>query len=146
MVANEVWLFGGVERGNHQRCFVVPVERRNAATLLPLIEEHIEPGSIIHSDMWRAYGGIPNLPHGYHQHFTVNHQQNFINPNTGAHTQSVESMWQKVKARAKRQFGDSRSLFETYLPEYLWRQRFGDYSEIFFHFWSQISLIYPCER
>lgn len=144
MVVNEVWLFGGVERGNHQRCFVVPVERRNAATLLPLIEEHIAPGSIIHSDMWRAYGGIPNLPHGY-QHFTVNHTQNFVNPITGAHTQSIESMWQKVKSRAKKQFGDSRTLFETYLPEYLWRQQFGAYSEVFFNFWSQISQFYPCE-
>uniref|UniRef100_A0A183BKY7 DDE_Tnp_IS1595 domain-containing protein n=1 Tax=Globodera pallida TaxID=36090 RepID=A0A183BKY7_GLOPA len=95
LVANDIWLFGGTERGHPERCFIVPVERRNAATLLPLITQFIEPGSIVHSDMWRAYGGIPQLPYGY-QHMTVNHTQNFIDPGTGAHTQSIESLWQRV--------------------------------------------------
>ncbi|KAL3105682.1 hypothetical protein niasHT_021565 [Heterodera trifolii] len=110
LVTNDIWLFGGTERGHPERCFIVPVQRRNAATLLPLIEQHIEAGSIIHSDMWRAYGGIPRLPNGY-QHFTVNHQQNFIDPVTGTHTQSIESLWQKMKLKAKKRFGDARSMF-----------------------------------
>ncbi|KAL3083511.1 hypothetical protein niasHS_011313 [Heterodera schachtii] len=62
------WLlttFGlGIEMGHLERCFMV---------------QYIEPGSIIHSDIWRAYGGIPQLPNGY-QHLIVNLQQNFVNP------------------------------------------------------------------
>ncbi|KAL3124331.1 hypothetical protein niasHT_008563 [Heterodera trifolii] len=79
LVVNDIWLFGGIEMGHLERCFMVPVQRRDAATLLPLIVQHIEPGSIIHSDIWRAYGGIPQLPNGY-QHLIVNLQQNFVNP------------------------------------------------------------------
>jgi hypothetical protein len=66
------WVFGMVERGT-RNVVVVPVDRRDAATLLPIIQEWIEDGSIIMSDGWAAYGGINNLPNGY-QHFAVNHR------------------------------------------------------------------------
>ncbi|KAL3096444.1 hypothetical protein niasHT_024721 [Heterodera trifolii] len=58
LVVNDVWIFGGAERGNPQQCFMVPVERRNAATLLPLITAHILPGSIIHSDIDEMIGHL----------------------------------------------------------------------------------------
>ena len=50
-------VFGGVERGSG-RCFLVPVEKRDAATLLPLIHEYIAPGTTIYSDKWAAYNKI----------------------------------------------------------------------------------------
>ena len=42
------WVFGGTERitGNS---FLVEVEKRDAATLLPIIQRHICPGSVIYS-------------------------------------------------------------------------------------------------
>ena len=51
------WVFGGVERGSG-KCFLVPVKKRNAATLLPLIHEYILPGTTIYSDKWAAYNKI----------------------------------------------------------------------------------------
>ena len=51
------------------------------------------------SDMWRAYGGIAAM--GY-QHLTVNHQMNFVDPQTGAHTQNIERSWKAAKERNKR--------------------------------------------
>ena len=133
-IANEVWLFGGVERDtNHVECFITPVERRNHQTLLPLIEEYIRPGSIIFSDMWAAYGGIPLLPNGY-QHFIVNHSRNFVNPLDGTHTQNVESMWQKLKAKAKRRFGDSRNLFDTYIQNTCGERDSAIITQFFFKF------------
>uniref|UniRef100_A0A0B6Z0A2 ISXO2-like transposase domain-containing protein n=1 Tax=Arion vulgaris TaxID=1028688 RepID=A0A0B6Z0A2_9EUPU len=44
---------------------------RTAATLLPIIEAHIRPGTIIVSDQWRTYNRVGHIV-GYH-HLTVNH-------------------------------------------------------------------------
>ena len=70
--AEQQWVFGGVERGTG-RCFLWPVERRDAQTLLRLIQNFILPGSTIMSDLWAAYNHIDQLPEVY-QHFTVNHR------------------------------------------------------------------------
>ena len=56
------------------RMFIV--QRRDAATLIPLIKRSIKTGTDIHSDEWRAYNKINR--HGY-KHFTVNHKENFVN-------------------------------------------------------------------
>ena len=68
--AEEQWFFGGVERGSG-RCFICPVDRRDAATLLPIIQQYILPGTIIMSDKWAAYNRIDQLPELY-EHYTVN--------------------------------------------------------------------------
>lgn len=118
------WVFGGVEVGvNYPKCFLVacPGNRRDAATLLPLIEEWVEPGSIVVSDMWAAYGGVANLPGGY-QHATVNHSLHFVDPVTGTHTQNVEGQWSQVKRKFRVMNGTSTALFNSYLLEYMWRK------------------------
>ena len=52
-VVRAQWVFGGWDRESQQG-FLFLVEDRSAATLLPIIEEYILPGSIIHSDEWAA--------------------------------------------------------------------------------------------
>uniref|UniRef100_A0AC35GY06 ISXO2-like transposase domain-containing protein n=1 Tax=Panagrolaimus sp. PS1159 TaxID=55785 RepID=A0AC35GY06_9BILA len=49
MPSSEKWFFGGIEVGSG-RAFICPVERRTRDVLIPLIQKHIAPGSIIHSD------------------------------------------------------------------------------------------------
>jgi ISXO2-like transposase domain len=51
------WVFGGVQRGSGE-CFLVPVERRDAETLVPLIVKHIVPGTTIYPDKWKAYSRL----------------------------------------------------------------------------------------
>jgi len=41
------WVYGGIERENPEKCFLVPVPDRKSDTLISLIEEYIRPGSII---------------------------------------------------------------------------------------------------
>jgi hypothetical protein len=64
------WVFGENKRITGSS-FLVEVPKRDTATLIPIIEEYIYPGSTIYSDEWCAYSSIPTM-HGY-SHCTVNH-------------------------------------------------------------------------
>ncbi|GAA37359.2 hypothetical protein CLF_108167 [Clonorchis sinensis] len=56
-------------------------------------------------------------------HETVDHTENFVDPTTGAHTQTIESLRHVYKMQNKRQCGTHRSLVDSYLCEFVWRQR-----------------------
>ena len=62
-VVEKQWCFGGTERRTN-KCFVVPVGRRNAATPLPLIRRYVVPGTTIVSDQWAAYSTMKEMPEG----------------------------------------------------------------------------------
>ena len=138
-----VWLFGGIERGSG-RCFLSIVKRRDASTLLRLVAKYIRPGTTVISDCWRAYNSVSALPQAY-RHLTVNHRFNFVNPLNGAHTQNVESLWQKLKSEAKRCYGINNPKYKDYLKEFMWRRQFGGQEEILFNFWDQIAQLYPLQ-
>ena len=72
----------------------------------------------------------------------MNHSIEFVNSETGEHTNTIESTWQKFKNGHKKRFGTHRSLFATYLCDFLWRREFGG-PDILFHFWSQVAMLYP---
>ena len=74
------WVFG-LKQNTDVRYF--HVVRRDRNTLLPIIQRECAPGSVIHSDEWPAYATLNTL--GF-DHYTVNHQQVYVNPVTGAHT------------------------------------------------------------
>ena len=115
------WVFGGICRET-KACFLVPVERRDKDTLLPIIRTHILPGTRVMSDMWKAYDCLQD--EGY-VHLTVNHSLTLVDPDTGAHTQRIENRWWCVK-RGLPRTGTSKELFESYLQEYMWRQHYGE--------------------
>ena len=85
---------------------VVPT--RDAATLLPIMWQHVADGSIVWSDMWTTYNGIQLLPI-VSNHDTVNHSVEFINRATGVHTQHIDSYWNRVKIKLKRMHGCNES-------------------------------------
>ena len=89
------WVFGGVERSSGNS-FLIPVEHRDEATLLPIIQNYIKPGSTIISDCWRAYS---NLDKYKYKHLTVNHSKGFKDPVTGACTNHIEGLWRIAKHR-----------------------------------------------
>lgn len=116
------WVFGGICRETKE-CFLYTVPDRSALTLLPIIQESVRPGSTIISDQWRAYNQIPQIPNAAYTHETVNHTYNFVDPASGAHTQTIERTWRSAKRGNKKRSGTCRQLLDSYLCEYMWRTR-----------------------
>ena len=104
--------------------YAAVVHSRDAATLLPIINNHVAAGTIVHSDEWAAYNRIGSLPN-VGSHSTVNHSLTFVDPVTGTHTQHVESYWNRCKTKLKRMKGCVEHQIPSYLDEFMWRERHG---------------------
>ena len=52
-------------------------------------------------------------------HLTVNHSYNFVDPDTGAHTQTIELLWRQIKRQLPETYTRHNQLY-LYLAEYLW--------------------------
>ena len=133
------WVFGGMERGSGDS-LLVEVAHRDAATLLPIIANHVKPGSIVYSDEWSAYNQLSAITG--HIHRTVNHSLYFVDPATGAHTQGVEGMWSACNRMMREEKTMHSKLSDTYLPEFMWRRNFGG-PVAFGHILKHISEQYP---
>ena len=136
----QMWVFGLVDTSVHPGVgYMQIVERRDAATLLPIIGEVVKPGSIIHSDEWRAYKKIPeNL--GF-EHKTVNHSIWFVDKKTNVHTQTIEAYWSKQKRHLRAMKGCKRHVLEDYLQELMFRER--HIGNLFYDFCDTIAEMYP---
>ncbi len=133
-----VWVFGGIEKGS-DKMFLEIVERRDAETLVGIIKKWIRPGSIIHSDCWKAYSSLGDI--GY-EHVTVNHSKEFLNRDNGACTNKIESTWRAVKASLPR-YGTVKGLYESYFVEYIIRKKYLRSSpDPFLQFLKFISRVY----
>ena len=140
----ENWVFGMVDTSQSPALgYMQMVDRRDAATLLPIVRAHTAPGTIIHSDEWAAYSAIHRvIPHV--QHETVNHSIEFVARQTGVHTQHIESYWGRVKKRFKSMKGVHSHQLPSYLDEFMWRERYGKSSEdAFDSILRDISVQYP---
>ena len=90
-------MLGMIEDGSEDFCLVVcPDNVRDAATLIPIIKEHIEVGTEIHTDMWQAYNSLAT--NGY-IHKVVNHSdpENRFISSQGTHTQCIKASWRPAK-------------------------------------------------
>ncbi|KAG0442372.1 hypothetical protein DMUE_0318 [Dictyocoela muelleri] len=121
-----LWIFGGIEVGSG-RCFFHVVPNRTANVLQSLIEFSVEKNTNIVSDMWKSYVGIEEK--GF-KHWTVNHKKNFVNPNTGKHTQLIENLWMLLKRKKHDDFGINRMNVQKYLHLFAWKRNLKrSYSE-----------------
>ena len=101
------------------------VDKRDAATLVPIITAHVAPSTIVHSDGWTSYSQVPNVT----SHGTVNHSVCFVDPTSGVHTQHIEPYWGRAKLKLKRMKGCHAHQLPSYLDEFMWRERHGKTSK-----------------
>ncbi|KAI4293366.1 hypothetical protein PAPHI01_2640, partial [Pancytospora philotis] len=126
----ERWVFGIVDTSfSPSKGYMVEVSDRTAETMFPIMQRVIRPGSIIHSDRWKAYARIQEKLGFAHQ--SVNHSLNFVDPKTGAHTQNIESYWNKQKDVIKKMKGIGADELPAFLGEATWRDNFRE--KAFFH-------------
>lgn len=113
-----IWVLGGVCRESHQ-CFLIPCpgNRRSADVLLPLIQRYVLPGTTVITDGWRAYNGLTAA--GF-AHSTVNHSLHFVDPTSGAHTNTQEGLW----AHAKRAAVNRHKIDDAFF-DFMFRRRFN---------------------
>ncbi|RUS68477.1 hypothetical protein EGW08_023761 [Elysia chlorotica] len=138
------WVFGGICPATGEG-FLQMIPDKSAATLLPLIQEHIAPGSIIHSDGNPSYNNIVNLPvNPPYQHLVVVHDRNFVDPITGACTNHIECFWKNCKRKFKYMCGVQNTNLGSHLDEFMWRERFGKtHQEALANIMQHLSEWYP---
>ena len=101
-VSEGTWVFGMVERGSG-RALTFRVPDRTRETLVTrLVQEFIQPGTAM-----------------------VNHSENFVDPYTGAHTNTTEGVWNAVKKKLKRMCATFKHQLPGYLDEFNWQSISG---------------------
>lgn len=131
------WVLGGVVRGTGES-FFVPVPDRTKKTLIKIILKTVRPGTIIITDCWRAYYTLRSR----FKYLTVNHSNNFVDPESGAHTNNIERKWRDIRAAIPK-YGRSSKHFQGYLAEYMFKNRYAPLYRAHCFFTSAAELYPP---
>lgn len=117
---------------------MVPFERRDKDTLLPIIQKYILPESSIISDCWRPYGALNEMNY---KHLTVNHSKTFKDPETGACTNTIEGLWRHAKYYLP-QYHREKNQYLGYLAKYLFIKKAEmEGKEPLEEFFRQVSIL-----
>uniref|UniRef100_A0A5S6QYH7 DDE_Tnp_IS1595 domain-containing protein n=1 Tax=Trichuris muris TaxID=70415 RepID=A0A5S6QYH7_TRIMR len=87
--------------------------------------------------------GCYGLADEHYTHLRVNHSINFVDPVSGAHTQTVESLWSYAKQGNKARRGTHRCKLSSYLCELVWRRRLSRDEHPFEKILCAITELYP---
>ena len=115
------WIFRISQPSKH-KCLLVPVEKRDAKTLLDIICKYVDTGSNMKvvSDGWAAYNTLAQK--GY-QHSVVVHKEEFVNA-SGEHTNSIESVWSQFKTWISNMHEHRNDKYDEYINEFMFRYNF----------------------
>ena len=83
-----------------------------------VLNKYIEPGSVVWTDSFSSYNTFSM--NGY-IHGKVDHSENFMDPNTGVHTQGIERAWLDAKDWYKSARGN-RKYLQSHLDKVSWRK------------------------
>jgi len=103
------------------------VDHVTSNSLLKTVRKHVVPGSVIYTDDFNLYHGIPHMkgPGGRNlqfTHYTINHSLGKYVKKGHIHTNSVEGLWSLIKRGIGGVYHSvSREYLQGYLDEYCFR-------------------------
>lgn len=115
----------GIYERDSKRVFVHNMENRSKDEIVPIIEKHVEQGSTIYTDGYRAYRNLKNFTHDF-----VNHKEReFVRGNV--HTNSIENFWGFFKRNVKNiHHSISNKHLQSYLNESVFKFNNRDKTQI----------------
>ena len=119
------------------------VDSRNVATLLPIIQAHVNPGTTIYSDCWAACNRVITLPSVQAHCMHSQSLYRVCHSDWRAH-KPHRINWNRVKTKIKRMRGCHRSQLPSYINKFMWRERYGTTrDDVLTSIYRDISLWYP---
>ena len=128
-------------RGDKKKSAVVAIVQRqgrvvakhvpdvSAKSIYPMIRKHVVPDSVIYTDEFTTYKGIPNIKlrgatggtRANYKHFTIKHADG-VYVRGDVHTNSVEGLWSLIKRGIGGVYHSvSPDNLQSYLDEYCFR-------------------------
>ena len=121
------WVFGGVEivpdatwKKKGGKYFAVVVPDRQLNTLYPIMLKFIRPGTLITADSFSVYASLKETDTVFEWNL-VNHSKNYVDPASGACTNTIEGKWNGIKKNVPRQGFRDDKVLQDYLGEQMWR-------------------------
>ena len=133
------YVFGIIDNTNH-KAMVEFVEKRDAATLIPIITRHIPPGCQINTDGAKVYQQLRYM--NYNHKFCI-HNHRYVDPVTGIHSNWIENFWANLKMKLKALRGSQGSMLDGHLDEYMYHYNRKNDGEMFDLLLADIANFYP---
>ena len=133
------WLFGLV-CSEHHKVYCEFIQDKSHQSIIPLITRHVEHGATIPSDGANVYKCLRNMNYTYD--FVV-HEREFVNPNTGTHTNYIENFWANLKMHLKSIRGSQREMLDGHVDEFIYRYNRKHEGSMFNLLLNDIAHQYP---
>ena len=121
--AGKVAVFGLLKRGGKVYTAIIP--NAKTETLLPIIEDNVEPDSIVYTDTFKAYNA---LDVSAFRHRRINHSRLFAD--SANHINGIENFWNQAKRHLRRFNGIKPANFYWFLKECEWRFNGGNHEQL----------------
>lgn len=136
--SGQKWVIGLLDRIT-KKLHIQWVPDRTRDTLLPIIQTHVLPGSIVHTDEAPVYRILTQQ--GF-EHYTVKHKETYVAAD-GTHTNNIENCWCHLKAIFKEKHGVLNSSLPAHIDEFLYRWNRKNEGPVFELLLQDLRVQYP---
>lgn len=121
--SGKVAVFGLLKRGGKVYTAIIP--NAKTETILPIIEEKVEPDSIVYTDTFRSYNALDVSEFRHHR---INHSKLFADKQN--HINGIENFWNQAKRHMRKFNGIKQDNFYWFLKECEWRFNGGNHQKL----------------